>query len=54
MLAVVCELLVNFSHLSAVISMHDAQEGLLQTKSRITFNSQLKFNVSTYDLLEHV
>lgn len=39
--------------LSAVISLHDAQEDPLQAKSKITVNSQLKLVISTYSL-QHV
>jgi hypothetical protein len=40
--------------LSAIISLHDAQEDPLQAKLKITVNSQLKFVVITYYSLQHV
>jgi hypothetical protein len=40
--------------LSAMMSMHDAQEDPLQTKLKITVSSQLKFVVSTYYSLLYV
>jgi len=38
--------------LSAVISLHDAQEDPLQAKLKISVNSQVKFVVSTYYSLQ--